>query len=620
MSRVRAALISLTVGLVLAACGGGGGSSGGSSGGGNSGGGGSTPTPTNPCTNAIVEEADQGVSSAGAQAPARPDKTIVDGSNRGRLAEAMAVHRQAEERRRNQAIRQQVEEAAGNRPAITSPAPVAEDIGEIAVLQDTGDLVVPLNIYDVRSTGLRFTRNGSSYTLSKIDGNFRSTLGNRVTLTDDDSAQMTIPFSFPFYGTGQTAAFVNSDGNITFGEEDKTSADRSLARMAAGPPRVSPFYADLDPTQGTGKVFANAAADQFTVTWCNVRGFDSQRTTTMQATLLPDGSVEMKFADSINLPESVVGISPGHTGDIALVDLSAGNGSGAGVIAERFAQASSIDTFAVSKKFYSTHPDNFDQLVMWTDQPFTRDAFAYEQNIANEVRGIGDDIYDFSRAVGSAGRLRSLVYMDWLGKYPEDPAQKFFGENNSLSILGQEVGHRWLAYVQFRDRTGARSGALLGRDDQHWSFFFDSDASVMEGNDIEDLGGGQFRTVDAVKRFSRLDQYVMGAIPSSQVPPFFYVENPVSNKVRGDAPQIGVTFTGTRRDTLIEDVIAVNGARVPSSADSSKVFRQAFIYIVSNGRSLDTGQVTKMDRFRTQWETFFAQATENKMSANTRLR
>jgi len=29
--------------------------------------------------------------------------------------------------------------------------------------------------------------------------------------------------------------------------------------------------------------------------------------------------------------------------------------------------------------------------------------------------------------------------------------------------------------------------------------------------------------------------------------------------------------------------------------------------------------VSKLDRFRSQWEAFFAQATENKMSANTRL-
>src|SRR5207248_3287280 len=292
--------------------------------------------------------------------------------------------------------------------------------------------------------GLRFTRNGSSYTLSKIDGSFRATLGGRVTLGDDDSAAVAIPFTFPYYGTGQTTAFVNSDGNITFGEEDKASSDRNLARMLAGPPRVSPFFADLDPTTGTGKIFVNAAADQYTVTWCNVRGFDSTRTTTVQATLLPDGSVEMKFADTINIGDAVVGISPGHTGDLALVDLDTGNGAGAGAIAERFAQAVSIDTFAVAQKFYQSHPDNYDQVLLWSDQPLIRDAFAYEITVANEVRGIGQDVYDLSTSFGSAGRLRSLVVMDWLGKYPEDPTAKFLGENNTLSVMGLEVGHRWL--------------------------------------------------------------------------------------------------------------------------------------------------------------------------------
>jgi hypothetical protein len=496
---------------------------------------------------------------------------------------------------------------------------VAEDIGEIAVVQDTGDLVLPSNPYDLRSTGLRFQRNGSSYTLSKIDGNFRSALGTRLTLADDDSVGGAMPFAFPFYGGNQTSAFVNSDGNITFGEEDKSSTERNVARVLTGPPRVAPFFSDLDPSAGSGRVFLNAAADAYTVTWCGVRGFDSVRVVTAQATLFPDGSIEFKYGETINIFDSVVGVSPGHTGDVALVNLSDGSASGSGAIAERFAQQTSIDTFAVAKKFYETHPDNYDQILLWTDQPLIRDAFAYELTVANEVRGIGLDLYDLSRSLGSGGRVRSLVVMDWIGKYPENPAEKFLGENNTLSVLGQEVGHRWLAYLEFRDHTGQRSDALLGRDLAHWSFHFDSDASVMEGNDIEDLGGGQFRTTDAVKRYSRLDQYAMGLVPPSQVPPFFYVESP-SARQRGDAPAVGVTFTGTRRDVLINDVIAIHGPRIPASTETSKVHRQAFILVVSSGRTVDQGNVTKLERIRQQWETFFAQATENRMTANTRLR
>jgi hypothetical protein len=510
--------------------------------------------------------------------------------------------------------------ASRQRTTAVSPAPLADDVGDIAVLQDTGDLVLPQNVYDLRGVGLRFSPNGSGYAIAKIDATFRSTLGSRVNLGDDDSASMTVPFSFPYYGTGQTSAFINSDGNITFGEADSSSTDRNLARLLTGPARVAPFFADLDPTQGTSKIFVNAAPDQFTVTWCNVRGFDSTRVATVQATMLPDGSVEIKEDASTNLGDAIVGLSPGHTDTFTTVNLSDGSGSSSGAIGERFAASTSLDSVAVAKRFYATHPDNYDQILLWTDQTLITDAFAYEVTVANEIKGVGQDIYDLSSGFGSAGRLRSLVVMDWLGKYPDDPTQKFLGENNTLSVLGQEVGHRWLAYLQFRDHTGATSSALLGRDLAHWSFYFNSDASVMEGNQIQDLGGGQFRTVDAVKRYSTLDQYAMGLVGAPDVPSFFYVESPTgASQGPASAPQIGVSFAGTRRDVLIGDVVAVEGPRVPAVANSPRTHRQAFIYIVSSGRAVDTGQVAKLDRIRQQWTAFFLQATGGHMTAITTL-
>jgi hypothetical protein len=619
MSRTCAVLSA--VGLaVLIGCGGGnsGGGNGGSGGGGGGGGGGGT-TPVNPCTTALLDDPTLNAVSDTAATAVAEKKLHIDGNPRGRAYEALALHEAAKRKREADARAAAVTDQSFGRTAITSPAPVAEDIGEIAVIQDAGDLILPANPYDLRSTGLRFTRSGASYTLSKVDGNFRATLGTRLTLTDDDSVLSTIPFAFPFYGTNQTLAFVNSDGNITFGEEDKSSTERNVARVLTGPPRVAPFFADLDPTTGTGRIFLNAAPDAFTVTWCGVRGFDSTRVVTAQATLFPDGSVEFKYGETITIFDSVVAVSPGRTTDVALVDLSNGSGSGSAAIAERFAQQNSIDTFAVAERFYQTHPDNYDQIVLWTDQSLIRDAFAYELTVANEVQGIGIEIFDLSRSLGSAGRVRSLVVMDFIGKYPDNPADKVLGENTTLSVLGQEVGHRWGAYLEFRDHTGQRSDALLGRDLAHWSFHFDSDASVLEGNDIEDLTGGQFRTVDAVKRFNRLDQYAMGLVSPSQVPPFFYVENP-SARERGNSPAVGVSFTGTRRDVLINDIIAIHGERIPTSANSSKVHRQAFIYVVSSGRTAEAARIAQLDRIRREWEAFFLQATEGRMTAITRLR
>jgi len=589
-------------------------------GGGGGGGTPSTPTPpapppaSNPCATGSTETDE-------APAPDRfPDRSPltfhsdkrdrVDGSTRWNVLDAIWDHRAAVQR---------------GAVASLSPQPITEDIGDVAVLQDEGDLILPPNTFDLRSVGLRFTRNGSGgYDVARIDAAFRQQIGNQVSLGDDDTTQTVMSFPFSFYRESHTQVFVNSDGNLTFEEGDNQSTERNIARLLTGPPRVAPFLADLDPSAG-GRVHVRSASDGFTTTWCGVRGFDTARTTTVQVTLLPDASIEMKFGDNIALTDAVTGLSPGRTGIFTPVDLSANGPTGGGrdAVGERFAQSGQLDLVSTARKFLRTHPDIYDQLVIWTDTPLLRDAFAFEVTVKNEIRGIGQDVFDLTPDFGSAGTLRSLVNMDALGKYPNDPQEKFLGENNTVSVLGQECGHRWLAFIKFRDHTGATSDALLGRDEAHWSFFFNSQASVMEGNEIEDLGGAAFRTTAAVQRYSLLDQYVMGLIEDTQVPSFFYVGDPVNvvpNKVAGSSPAVGVRIEGTRRDVLMNDVIAVNGRRDPPASRSSRVHRQAFVYVVGAGRTAGSSEVNRIDLIRRSWEAFFFQATSGRMQAVTALR
>jgi hypothetical protein len=512
-------------------------------------------------------------------------------------------------------------------PTITPTATM--DVGDVAVIQDEGDLIDLPNTFDLQSRGLRFVPRAGGFDIVRIDSGFRTQIGDRVTLSDDDSVEQRVPFSFPFFGSVQSDAFVNSDGNITLGEADRSSSARDIARLVTGAPRVAPFLADLDPSAG-GAVFVRAAADAFTATWCGVRVFDSTLQVTLQTSLLPDGSVEMKFADSSRwtATDGIVGVSPGHTGTFSPVDLTTATTTtpvqgGSGAVGERFAQRGSLELATVARKFYQTHADAYDQLVIWTDTALTdNDTFSFEVTVANDIDGIGVDRFDATRDFGSAGRLRSVVQMDNIAKFPDDPTTKFLGENNTLSVLGQEVGHQWLAFLRFSDVNRQPSEALLGRDKAHWSFFFNSDASVMEGNRIEDLGGGSFRTVAAVQKYSLLDQYAMGFVRDIDVPRMFYVENPtnVVPPARAEsAPRVGVTFNGTRRDVLINDIIEVMGPRRPTQADAPKVHRQAFLFVVGRGRTADPAVVVKIDRIRRAWEGFFTQATDSRGRAETRL-
>jgi hypothetical protein len=566
-------------------------------------------TAQNPCPATSLAS-----TTSGARSP-NPDKTNgrVTADPRGTLGDVLWRHRANE----------------GRLVPLADTIPRANaDVGEIAVLQDEGDLIAAANTLDLQGTGLRFIPRAGGYDVTRTDASFRGTIGSPLTLGDDDSAAAMLAFSFSFYGAAQSMPFVNSDGNITFGGGDSASTARSVSRLLSGPPRIGPFFADLDPS-AAGRIYLRSAADGFTVTWCNVAVFDSPRRATFQTSLLPDGSIEMKYAASstFTATDGIAAISPGSTTAFRPIDLSTTTSAtfsgAASAIGERFALRPDLDLVALAQKFYRTHVDLYDQLIVWTDDVMTPEgSFSLEATVANDVAGLGVDLFDESRQFGSAGRLNSVVQMDSIAKFPDDPLTKFLGENNTVSVMGQEVGHRWLAYLQVSDHNHQPSNALLGRDEAHWSFFFNSDASVMEGNRIQDLGGGSFRTTGAVERYSLLDQYAMGLVRDIDVPPMFYVESPtnVSNNAGPDSPpRVGVTFSGTRRDVLINDIIEVLGRRQPSADTAPKLYRQAFVFVVSRGRTAAPTATAKIDRIRQAWETFYSQATDNRGRVDTRL-
>ncbi|HET7747016.1 MAG TPA: hypothetical protein VFM29_06920 [Vicinamibacteria bacterium] len=498
-----------------------------------------------------------------------------------------------------------------------------EDVGDLAVLNDDGSLVLAANPFDLANTGLRFTRNAAGgYDVARADATLRTPLGSRLTLGDDDAAQASVPFSFPFYGRPHGSVFVNSDGNLTFEQSDTATTERSVGRVLAGPPRVAPFFADLDPTAG-GRIFMNATASAFTVTWCSVRGFDLPGTVTTQASLFPDGSIEVRFG-AVTLDAAVTGVGPGRTSTLASVDLRATPvGGGAGAVLERFAASSELDLVTASRRFLASHPDDFDQLVFFTDTRVVETGtFAFQTTINNDIRGIGKDVFNAAGEFGSGGRLQGLVVMDDIGKFPEEPTARVpgLGEDSTLSVLGQEVGHRWGAHLLFRDAAGRTSEALLGRAESHWSFFFDSDGSVLEGNEIEDLGGS-FRTGTPVQRYGPLDLYAMGLIGPGEVPTVFFVENPTGTTRTNDSePRSNVSFGGTRRDVTISQIVAAMGSREPDASRSPRLHRLGFVHVVGRGRSAQPGALAKLERIRAGFTTFFQNATGGRMTLDTRLR
>lgn len=492
----------------------------------------------------------------------------------------------------------------------------------IAVIEDDGTIFPPANFFDLVNDGVQFLRGGAATRAQRFFGGVSTTRGDRIEIGDDASRAIDLPFSFTFYGKVYNRVFLNSDGNLTFTRADIEPTPRDLNRFLEGPPRIAADFLDLDPsvTSGTAGVYLLNQPGMVRVTWLDVPEWGLTNSNTFQVTLYPNGRITIGF-EGVAANAGIVGVSPGGPGLINLLDFSrelpfkASNDA----IAEQFREVSEIDDMAAATAALSAVRDEYDVIVLFADFPVDLggNTFAYNAAVQNEIRGIGDGIYNFSNFYGSK-RLKAFVQMGSLSKYPGGPNNRVFSEASGIGILAHEVGHRWLAFTRFINNQGQRSTDLLGRQLGHWSFLMDSDGSVMEGNDIRDNGDGTFTTVGSWQGFSALDQYLMGLRRPDQVPPFFYVAG--SSLDPEGSPSTGVIIEGQRINVNVNQIIAAEGPRLPAFGDAPKVTQVAFVLLGRQGEPPSLASIKKVNQYRNRLSTFFRQQTGDRGRIATWLR
>lgn len=494
--------------------------------------------------------------------------------------------------------------------------------GDVAMLIDQGDLLFKANGLDLQGKALEFA---PGYTVSRVDRPLNPE-GAPIALGDDDSREVPLPFAFPFFGKNYDKAFVNSDGNLTFEAADNASTARTLARLVAGPPRIAPLLADLDPSKA-GRVTTSSSAGSFTVRWTDVPQFDLADKNTFELTMFPDGRISFSYDAglTLGLSEGAVGISAGGGGEgLTTTNLSDVAGlSFSRSVGESFRSESGIDLSAVARAFYTQFGDDYQQIIVYTNRGFippSQGAFAYESTVRNNISGIGGSLFDNGAEYGSPRTLESVVMMDRINKYSTNATDRVLREETTLSVLAHEVGHRWLATAKFSDG-GVASNELLGRQQAHWSFYMHSSGSHDEGNQIDELGAGVFRTGPTSQRYGPLDQYLMGVRTAEEVPPFFFIRGPIADgaQTAERAPESNVDIKGTKKDVTIADVIAAMGPRSPAPAPNGAPWRVAFLY-VTEGEAGDAAALATIDRIRSQFEEFFQRSTEGRLSVDTRLK
>ncbi len=522
--------------------------------------------------------------------------------------------------------------------AQTGPS-VPTSVDGIAIVEATDEVLAPPHPFDLAESSITITPEQDSFrvTASRFpDGAPLPEEGTPLDLEDDDFKLVELPFEFPYYGSSHDRLFVHSDGNLTFVYPEASSWPRSYSRAAEGPARIAPLFRDLDPSRG-GRVRVVATSEALTVAWHAVPLFTEGpigARQTFQVTIHRDGGIEFRYG-TVTLLDAVVGLFNGQaTSDSVAVDWSSVESElfdSTSILAEVFESDSAIDEFEVVRSFYRTHEDAYDAVIVFNDLDMNASdaALAHAYTVRNEVRGIGELIYDYGPLFDSPRRLSLFVNMGALSDYPASPAAPIRGlpHSSMLTILAHEVGHRFLAYTLFKDpETGALSDALLGRQLAHWSFFFNSGASVLEGNAIMDNGEGtspRFETTAATQTYSLLDQYLMGLRDPSEVPPTFLVTNPrattrsLGNESR--TPEVGVEFDGVRKEIRVEDIIEAVGPRRPDTSVSQRQFRQAFVLLVDEGTQPKPESLRTLRQLRRWWLSFFDLHSEARAASAAEL-
>jgi hypothetical protein len=179
------------------------------------------------------------------------------------------------------------------------------------------------------SAGLTANWIGIGYAVTQGTGPFVTPSGAPLSLTDDQTVQVMLPWTMPTQNGGTTDVWICSNGWVAL--EATTAADlgESVAALISGPTRIACVWDDLNPASG-GAVYAEqdpANPGLFHITWDQVPEFALGGSNTFQLTLDASGGWQLKFG-AMSLSDGMSGYSLGNGAtDAGASDLTAITGA-----------------------------------------------------------------------------------------------------------------------------------------------------------------------------------------------------------------------------------------------------------------------------------------------------
>jgi hypothetical protein len=244
----------------------------------------------------------------------------------------------------------------------------------------------------------------------------------------------------------------------------------------------------------------------------------------------------------------------------------------------------------VTRRFYELFQDSYDSIGITTESVrLTTPSYnAFHLRVRNDVKGIGQSIFDGSARYGSAGRLSGIEFFT-------------AASMTTNRALAHETAHRWSSFIDWSKLLGITAAGH--QPTAHEPLMTGGETrigAVLEGNRRVVNAGGSWtiQRTPAPILFHPYTLYAMGVLAPEAVPEIAFFENQAQFNASGvSAPAIGTVVSGDAKTATAFNVIGMVGPRegpVPSTWDQALV-------VVSSGRLLSRREM--------DYWTFYSQRT-----------
>ena len=130
--------------------------------------------------------------------------------------------------------------------------------------------------------------------------------GTNLSLGDEGSASITLPFTFKLYDDTTSTLYVQSNGGITF--RNITLSYHNHALPDTNGTLIAVYWSDQDPSSHGGVYYQNFQDTMCVVEWYEVPEYNSSSYNTYEAIIYNDGRIKLQYLNIAKYSDETIGI------------------------------------------------------------------------------------------------------------------------------------------------------------------------------------------------------------------------------------------------------------------------------------------------------------------------